>query len=482
MRKQTPVTKQCPMTKRTFPFRFLAAGVLLVPLVSAAQEIKAPTFHLPDPAIRQDVLRQVRQIKPAIQLLSEADNVLGPVLKAYKEDPSPEAYDALQRELSSYCANLSRTFTRALASRGKLVVAFQKLCEGMWRLNEDIELYAQEFRRKALKSHEDALAKEEKELEELADKYLAAAPGSKEKEELEPKFLSKYYAIKIMRTQVEHLRRAADFYTKSAQRAKQWAAALESLRGRVEVTLALMRSCADTLEFVAKIGRNRIEFQKAFKELFDYCEANGLYERAIDATHMLALVVPHSERFAWARKGIAMAEAGELTGWLGPLWNNIGWDYVDAGEYEQGLNALEEARKYHYEGGQELAKLFADYSVAYVKRLMGDTSAAKTEMQAVLDRAGHGKRIITFPAGPMIWTLRFLELLHLSPLYKWVYETAAEDSVFESHGVKVIIDPKSLVYLDGTELDFVREGLNEGFKFNNPNVRGECGCGESFNI
>ena len=57
-----------------------------------------------------------------------------------------------------------------------------------------------------------------------------------------------------------------------------------------------------------------------------------------------------------------------------------------------------------------------------------------------------------------------------------------EDQVFESHGEKVIIDPKSLTYLDGTELDFVKEGLNEGFKFNNPNVRGECGCGESFNI
>jgi len=275
------MTKKTPMTKKTLLFRFLAAGVFLVPLVSIAQEIKAPTFHLPDPAIRQDVLRQVRQIKPAIQLLSEADNVLGPVLKAYKEDPSPEAYDALQRELSSYCANLSRTFTRALASRGKLVVAFQKLCEGMWRLNEDIELYAQEFRRKALRSHEDALAKEEKELEALAEKYLSAAPGSKEKEELEPKFLSKYYAIKIMRTQVEHLRRAADFYTKSAQRAKQWAAALESLRGRVEVTLALMRSCADTLEFVAKIGRNRIEFQKAFKELFDSQE--GFVSLLVDA-------------------------------------------------------------------------------------------------------------------------------------------------------------------------------------------------------
>ena len=70
----------------------------------------------------------------------------------------------------------------------------------------------------------------------------------------------------------------------------------------------------------------------------------------------------------------------------------------------------------------------------------------------------------------------------LAYVLEFVDETASEDQVFESHGVKVIIDPKSLVYLDGTELDFVKEGLNEGFKFNNPNVRGECGCGESFNI
>ncbi len=55
-------------------------------------------------------------------------------------------------------------------------------------------------------------------------------------------------------------------------------------------------------------------------------------------------------------------------------------------------------------------------------------------------------------------------------MLEFVDELAAEDQVFESHGVKVIIDPKSLVYLDGTELDFTREGLNEGFKFNNPNV------------
>src|SRR5258708_14620566 len=56
-----------------------------------------------------------------------------------------------------------------------------------------------------------------------------------------------------------------------------------------------------------------------------------------------------------------------------------------------------------------------------------------------------------------------------------------QDLVYESNGVKVIVDPKSLVYLDGTELDYTREGLNEGFKFNNPNVKDTCGCGEGFN-
>ena len=65
---------------------------------------------------------------------------------------------------------------------------------------------------------------------------------------------------------------------------------------------------------------------------------------------------------------------------------------------------------------------------------------------------------------------------------EYVDESAPEDSVFESHGVKVFVDPKSLPYIDGTELDFAREGLNEGFKFNNPNEKDACGCGESFRI
>ncbi|MDR0379834.1 MAG: iron-sulfur cluster assembly protein IscA [Candidatus Accumulibacter sp.] len=59
---------------------------------------------------------------------------------------------------------------------------------------------------------------------------------------------------------------------------------------------------------------------------------------------------------------------------------------------------------------------------------------------------------------------------------------APDDLEFESHGVKVLVDPRSLPYLDGTELDYTREGLSEGFRFNNPNVKEACGCGESFSV
>jgi iron-sulfur cluster assembly protein len=61
-------------------------------------------------------------------------------------------------------------------------------------------------------------------------------------------------------------------------------------------------------------------------------------------------------------------------------------------------------------------------------------------------------------------------------------DVGSGDVVFDSAGVKVIVDNESLQYVDGTEIDFVREGLNEAFKFRNPNVKGECGCGESFNV
>jgi len=61
-------------------------------------------------------------------------------------------------------------------------------------------------------------------------------------------------------------------------------------------------------------------------------------------------------------------------------------------------------------------------------------------------------------------------------------EVSARDVVFDVSDVKVVVDAESLKYVDGTEIDFVRQGLNEAFKFRNPNVKGECGCGESFNV
>ena len=65
---------------------------------------------------------------------------------------------------------------------------------------------------------------------------------------------------------------------------------------------------------------------------------------------------------------------------------------------------------------------------------------------------------------------------------EFVDTTNYDDTIFEDRGVKVVVDAKSLIYLDGTEVDYVKEGLNEGFEFKNPNAKGECGCGESFTV
>ncbi|HCU67527.1 MAG TPA: iron-sulfur cluster assembly protein IscA [Rheinheimera sp.] len=70
----------------------------------------------------------------------------------------------------------------------------------------------------------------------------------------------------------------------------------------------------------------------------------------------------------------------------------------------------------------------------------------------------------------------------LAYVLEFVDELNDDDQVFEQDDLKLIVDGKSLVYIDGTQLDFVKEGLNEGFQFNNPNVNGECGCGESFTV
>jgi len=101
------------------------------------------------------------------------------------------------------------------------------------------------------------------------------------------------------------------------------------------------------------------------------------------------------------------------------------------------------------------------------------TEKAAQHVQKILTSRGKGVGlrlgVKTSGCSGMAYTIEFAD------------EVEENDQVFESQGVKIIADPKSLVYLDGTELDYVREGLNEGFKFNNPNVKDQCGCGESFN-
>jgi iron-sulfur cluster assembly protein len=102
------------------------------------------------------------------------------------------------------------------------------------------------------------------------------------------------------------------------------------------------------------------------------------------------------------------------------------------------------------------------------------TDAAADRVKSFLQQRGKGLGlrlgVRTSGCSGMAYVLEFID------------ELDEGDVVFEDHGVKVVVDSKSMVYIDGTELDFAKEGLNEGFKFNNPNVKDECGCGESFNI
>jgi len=67
-------------------------------------------------------------------------------------------------------------------------------------------------------------------------------------------------------------------------------------------------------------------------------------------------------------------------------------------------------------------------------------------------------------------------------VFEWAEQTRPSDKVFSAYGVSIVVDPKSLVYLGGMQLDFVRGMMGHGFKFNNPNAKGSCGCGESVNF
>ena len=102
------------------------------------------------------------------------------------------------------------------------------------------------------------------------------------------------------------------------------------------------------------------------------------------------------------------------------------------------------------------------------------TAAAADRVRAFLTRRGSGLGLrlgvkITGCSG-------------FAYIVNYADDVGADDVVFEDQGVKVIVDRDSLGFIDGTQVDFVKQGLNEAFKFRNPNVKGECGCGESFTV
>lgn len=102
------------------------------------------------------------------------------------------------------------------------------------------------------------------------------------------------------------------------------------------------------------------------------------------------------------------------------------------------------------------------------------TSNAANHIRNFITKRGKGEGVRigvkTSGCSGMAYTLEFVD------------DIQPEDHVFEQDGVKVFVDPKSLVYLDGTQVDFAKEGLQEGFKFENPNAKESCGCGESFHV
>ncbi len=102
------------------------------------------------------------------------------------------------------------------------------------------------------------------------------------------------------------------------------------------------------------------------------------------------------------------------------------------------------------------------------------TDSARDRVRSFLESRGHG---IGLRLG-----VKKTGCSGFAYVVNYADDLARDDVVFEQDGIKVIVDQESLRLIDGTEVDFVREGLNEAFKFRNPNVKGECGCGESFNV
>lgn len=142
--------------------------------------------------------------------------------------------------------------------------------------------------------------------------------------------------------------------------------------------------------------RGRFEWQdekdnekakQTFIEMYEYCKQHELFSRELDAAHMVAIVGTPDEQVEWALKAISAAEKGDQKGWLGPLWNNLGWTYEERGEYEKMLDALTNARKYHYEVGSEHSQLVADFGVGTAQWRNGNLKEARSWLEDAFTRA-----------------------------------------------------------------------------------------------
>jgi tetratricopeptide (TPR) repeat protein len=135
-------------------------------------------------------------------------------------------------------------------------------------------------------------------------------------------------------------------------------------------------------------SKNISAAQKTFDTMFTFSVDNDLQGRAVDAANMLSILsTDHDEQVNWLKKGIEMAEAGEVESWLGPLWNNLGVAYSDSGKINDALTCFEKARVYHWRHSDENAKLFADYHIGMTLRNLGRFDEAAKWLRPVLSWA-----------------------------------------------------------------------------------------------
>ena len=180
--------------------------------------------------------------------------------------------------------------------------------------------------------------------------------------------------------------------------ARSWLAQGNSEEGRPWLNRASkLASPEDPQGWAAVLGvRGRFEWkakeyakaEATFTEMYEYCLEREMHRLAIDAAHMVALVGDVETKIEWALKAIKAAEAGgeETAGWLGPIWNNLGWTYDGMGEADKALEALLKARKHHYENGNDLSKVVADIFVGIAQRKAGKLEEAMETIKAAQAR------------------------------------------------------------------------------------------------